>query len=391
MECGSQDVVCQLTTWLTENELAASWLVEFLGRIGANTTGIIGALSQFAKDYGQSIVGLFGVSFGFWRWWRYREHILHKRLSEYLKESDARLADGTSQLIDAIRRPAPGQAFTDPLFSDDDLRTVLRGRNWDKAMFALNVEESADWLLRKAIAGIERRLKTAHDATASLHRQLCCAYTIKGAVAASRADRTRNGEFRIRALNFFRSALSVPGSDKNLIVRELEAHQQRKLGLATARQAYDDLFELASGLEDPRERDLLAARAKRFAAEIEFANSAWNAWLMMTAENQGALFYPGALYLIRKQEPLSAWERLEKADMHYFAALCANRQVGFVSKEPAHLGDAETEYQRILLELSDGRFRWPKRFRRLRARAKEGLKRVLEARAGDYDVNWLPA
>jgi hypothetical protein len=391
MECGSQDVVCQLTTWLSENELVASWLVESIGRIGANASGILGALSQFAKDYGQALVGLFGVSFGFWRWWRYREHILHKRLAEYLRESDARLVDGTAQLIDAIRRPAPGQRFEEPLFADDDLRTVLRGRNWDNAVFAPNVETSADWLLGKAIESIEWRLKTAHDATASLHRQLCCAYSIKGAVAASRADRSRDGEFLIRALNYFRSALSVPGSDKNIIVRELEAHQQRKLGLATARQAYEDLIELASGLEDSRERDILTARAKRFAAEIEFLYSPWNAWLMMTAANQGAQFYPGALHLMGNQEPLSAWERLEKGDMHYFAALCANRQVGFAAAEPAQLDAAEEAYQRILIDLSDRRFQWPQRYRRLRARAKSGIRRVKDARNGTYDVNWLPA
>ena len=242
MECGSQDVVCQLTTWLSENDLAAGWLVELLGKLGANTSGIIGALSQFAKDYGQSIIGLVGVSFGFWRWWRYREHILHKRLEEYLNESDSRLAGDTTQLLDAIQRPAPGQRFNDPLFINDDLRTVLRGRNWDKAVFALNVETSADWLLTKAIDSIERRLSAAHDMTASLRHQLCSAHTIRGAIAASRADRTKSGEFYTRALTFFRSALSVPGSEQNLVLRELEAHQQRKLGLDTAEQAYREFM-----------------------------------------------------------------------------------------------------------------------------------------------------
>jgi hypothetical protein len=391
MECGSQDVVCQLTTWLSENELAASWLVELIGGVGANTTGIIGALSQFLKDYGQAIIGLFGVTFGFWRWWRYREHILHKRLAEYLKESDARLVDGATELIDAIRRPAPGQKFNDPLFVDDDLRTVLRGRNWDNAVFARNVEESADWLLTRAIDGIERRLETAHEATESLHRQLCSAHTIRGAIAASNADRTRTGEWHIRALNFFRSALSVPGGEKNLIVRELEAHQQRKLGLATAQQAYERLIELASDLEDPRERDLMTARAKRFAAEIVYSNNVpLVAWQMMTAADRGNQYFPGAIGLMAGQEVLSGWERLEKADMHYFAALCGNT-LGFPVAAPAHLNDAETEYRRILIKLSDRRFRWPKRYRRLRAGAKAGIKRVEEARKGAYDTNWLPA
>ena len=71
------------------------------------------------------------MSFGFWRWWRYREHILHKRLAEYLRENDTRLATGTADLIELIQRPAPGQQFKDPLFIDNDLRVVLRERNWD--------------------------------------------------------------------------------------------------------------------------------------------------------------------------------------------------------------------------------------------------------------------
>jgi tetratricopeptide (TPR) repeat protein len=390
MECGSQDAVCQLTTWLSENELATGWLVESLGRFGASANGVIGALSQFVKEYGQSIIGLVGVSFGFWRWWRYREHILHKRLDEYLKESDGRLAHGTAQILEAIQRPAPGQRAGDPLFVNRDLRTVLRERNWDNAVLALSVETSADWQLSKAIDSITRRLSTAHALTASLHRQLTSAHSIRGAIAASRADRTKSGEFYTRALNFFRSALSVPGNERNLVLKELEAHQQRKLKIAAAEKAYEDLIELAKGIEDVRDRDLTLARAKRFSAEIVFSNLPLNAWRMMTAPVQGAQYSPGALNLIENCEPLTAWERLEKGDTHYFAALCANAQ-GFVAAEPYQLGEAEAAYRRILIELSDRRHRWPRRFRRLRARATKGIARVLEAKKGNYDANWLPA
>jgi hypothetical protein len=106
VECGAQDPVCQLTTWLSENDLAASWLVDLIGKVGDNANGIAGAFSLFVRAYGQSIVGVIGLAFGFWRWWRYREHILHKRLAEYLRESDTRLADGTHQLLAAIQTRA---------------------------------------------------------------------------------------------------------------------------------------------------------------------------------------------------------------------------------------------------------------------------------------------
>ena len=78
MECGSQDAFCQLANWFTQNDLLAPWLVEVLGRFGVHANGIIGAVAQVARDYGQAIVGLIGVSFGIWRWWRYREQILHQ-------------------------------------------------------------------------------------------------------------------------------------------------------------------------------------------------------------------------------------------------------------------------------------------------------------------------
>jgi hypothetical protein len=66
-------------------------------------------------------------------------------------------------------RPSPGQQFTDPLFIDDDLRTVLRERNWQ---------------LSKAIDSIRRRLSTAEGTILSLNRQLSSAYSIRGAIAA---------------------------------------------------------------------------------------------------------------------------------------------------------------------------------------------------------------
>lgn len=390
MDCGSQDALCELTTWLSQNELIGPWLVEVIGRFGEHASGIAGAISQFVKDYGQAIVGLVGVTFGFWRWWRYREHILHKRLAEYLRENDARLASGTADLIEIIQRPAPGQYLKDPLFINDDLRTVLRERNWDKAALALSVETSSDWQLSRAIKSIERRLSTALATTASLHRQLTSAHSIRGAIAASQARRKGSESAHERALGLFRRALSVPGSERYPLVKELEAHQQRKLRLDTAEQAYKDLIELTQGIEDSREKELLLARATRFLAEIIRPSYPKNAYLMMTADRNGAQFYPGVVCRMLRCEPLSGWERLEKADSHYFAALCANGQ-DFKRAEPEQLGESETDYQRILSELSDKRRRWPGRHARLRARATDGLKRVADARKGIYDFSWLPA
>jgi hypothetical protein len=266
----------------------------------------------------------------------------------------------------------------------------VRERNWDNEVFALSVETSADWQLSKAVESITRRLNIAHALTASLHRQLTSAHSIRGAIAASRADRTKGQEFYTRALNFFRSALSVPGNERNLELKELEAHQQRKLGISTATKAYDDLLELAQGIEDARARKLTLARATRFSAEVGFRGSSFVGYLRMTAPETGAQYSPGAISLVEECEPLAHWERLEKGDMHYFAATCAHEQE-FNAAEQAQLGQAEAAYRRILIELSDRRIHWRRKFRRLRAKARNGIKRVADARKGNYDTDWLPS
>lgn len=388
MDCGTQDALCEVANWLSENDLVGQWVVELINRFGGHASGIAGSVTQFVRDYGQSIVGLVGVSFGFWRWWRYREHILHKRLAEYLRENDVRLNRGTSDLIELIQRPAPGQQFKDPLFIDSDLRVVLRERNWDKTAFALSVESSSDWQLSKAIKSIERRLTTAVATTTSLHRQLTSAHSIRGAIAASQARRNGDDASHLRALEFFRRALSVPGGERNPLTRELEAHEQRKLSLPTAEQAYDDLVELLRKFEDSREKHLLSARAKRFHAEVVRPVNPLNAYLMVTADEEGARYFPGTLFLLAQCEPLNGWERLDKGDAHYFAAACGN-QLKFPVATPVHLDQAATAYQRIVSELSDRRFK-PRRYFRLRARAIEGLNRVASARKGTYDLSWLP-
>lgn len=389
MECGPQDLFCQLAGWLSENDLVAPWLVEVIGRFSGHADGIAGAVSQFIRDYGQSIVGLIGVTFGFWRWWRYREHILHKRLAEYLAERDRRLADGTRGIIELIQRPAPGQRFKDPIFIDADLQVVLRERNWDKPVYALGVAKSSDVSLSRAIESLKLRLETAGKDLASIRQQLASAYAIRGTIAASMARRHQSEEMHSRALSYFRSALALPGHEADFTLRELEAHQLRKLGLASAAQAYANLYSLSEALQPPRARAIASARAKRYLSETMRPSAPMAASQMMRANEDGQSHYPGALELIKGHEPFDGWERLEKADMHYYTALGA-QELGFVVIAATQLDQAETEYSRVSIEL--GRRRWarPRKFRKLRQHAEEGVRRVTAARKGDYDVSWLP-
>jgi hypothetical protein len=380
MDCGTQGALCELTHWLSENELIGPWLVEVIGRFGVHATGIAGAVAQFMRDFGQSIVGLIGVTFGFWRWWRYREHILHKRLAEYLRENDARLATGTADIIELIQRPAPGQQFKDPLFIDDDLRTVLRERNWDKPVYALNIAQSSDWQLSRSIEAINRRLATAQAMVASLNRQRFSAYSIRGAIAASQKTRNDSKTYS-DALNHFKRALAVPGHERDLAVRELEAHQMRKLRLST-KEAYDTLVGLASTVEDVRTRDFQTARMKRYVAEMTVGRRPRNAYWLLTEPQE-------ALPLLSRCEPLELWERLEKAEVQYLAAYCA-RASAFPALEQAHLAEADDTYSRLIRDLSARRWFRPRRYRRLRAKANQGAARVGDAKNGIYDTSWLP-
>lgn len=380
MECGSQDLLCEVTNWLSQNDLLAPWLVEVIGKFGVQANGLAGQLAQLVRDYGQTMVGLVGVTFGFWRWWRYREHILHKRLEEYLSENDQRLMQGTREVIELIQRPAPGQQLKDPLFVDADLRVVLRERNWDKPAYALGIAASSDWHLDKAIDAINRRLATAQAMVASLNRQVFSAHSIRGAIASSLGHR-EDTKSSSNALDQFKTALAVPGHGRDISIRELEAHQMRKLGLA-GRDVYNDVLALAIGMDDQRKRAYQTARMKRYVAEMTVKLRPRNAYWMLTEPEE-------ALPLLARCEPLSLWEKLEKADVQYLAAYCA-RLSPYPVREAMHLADAGATYANLVRDLSARRWLRPRRYRRLRIKAREGLNRVRDAQNGSYDTSWLP-
>jgi hypothetical protein len=232
MDCGGDDLFCQAMTWIEHNEFIASAMTELVSGLGTKASGIIGAVAVFIEHNAQGIFGAAGLAFGIWRWWRYREQILHKRLAEYLRDSDARLRDGQRYVLDALERPGPGQSFRLPLFASEQLRSVLRERNWDKSATAVQVASSAEWQLSQALATIGRQLKTADENLTSLRQQFATAHILRGAIASSMAKRNSSiaAERNNFALAEFREVLRTPGHEHSLIAKELEAHQLRKLG-----------------------------------------------------------------------------------------------------------------------------------------------------------------
>jgi tetratricopeptide (TPR) repeat protein len=397
MECGSQETFCHLLTWLTENELAASGIAAFAGRLGENAQGALGLVAHFLRDYGQALVGLFGVSFGFYRWWLYREHILHKRLSQYIAESDRRLDAAQRDLLEAIQRPGPGHGPPTPLFADADLASVLRERRWDQTPLALTVCKSADSQLSAAIERIDRRLQATASAMHSLQKQIAAAHTLRGAIAASQTSTPGQGEF---ALACFRNALRIPNQKIATFAKELEGHQLRKLGyIDRAASAYRELKVLASQLE-AREQAIIIARAKRCLAEIYQERSIS---LFCTGQKTGPgsahardllvsrvpnARAPGALVLRDNFAPYQEWDLLEHSDTCLLTAL-VYALLGSTNETEFYRQEAVDGYSSILDRFTKHGWFYARSRRKLHRLASEGSERALAAGKGDYDVSWI--
>lgn len=383
MEC--QETLCHVLTWVTDNELVARKINDALIKFGQDTTGTTALVVAFLQKNGSTIIGLFGAAFGAWKWWLYHDRVLHKRLEEYIGARDARLRDVRDKALGAIQRPAPGQALVAPSFVNSDLKAVLRESRWDNSAVAPTVLMSADWQLGKAITSIADKLKIAEREAESLRQELCTAYSLRGAVASARPG----GEAHLDALTHFRNALSLPGHANDIQIKELEAHQLRKLGhFEAAEEAYELVIELARNLPSERDRDIVVARAKRYLAEIEARP--FNAFLRMRAGLEGSQHAPGPIVLLDRCQPLSSWEWVEKGDMHYFTALLA-RELSFNVVESQNLNDADLAYEAALRAIRKKRWEIGKSTSRLRKRIRDGRQRVVEARTHKrYDRAWLP-
>ena len=225
MECESSDLLCQLGSLVADNELPAGAIVAIVAHLGEQASGILGQAAAFFKEYGQTAVGLAGFVFGVLRWWRYREAILHKRLAKYLADNDEQLIGGQRYVLEALRRPSPGQLFKDPLFVGPELRTVLRERNWDRSPIAYSVERSADLQLEKAGERVRKQIEIAKRSRSSLNEELATTYILRGAIAASQAHRSPQQalENNNLALLWFKTALLVPEHENNLSAKEFQA------------------------------------------------------------------------------------------------------------------------------------------------------------------------
>jgi len=389
MDCGTNEPVCQILDWLARHPHAIKQTLDSIDGLW-NEAG--GQLIKFLKEHGEKLIAIASFSFGVWRWWIYRERILHKRLEEYIRESDARLEPASAQTINALLRPARTAALPQPAFALE-LQDILVSTGWHSHSQFASVERQAERKLGRALRGIRKRQQIARAALQSLLEQQTQVHLLAGAIATSRARRKSNRSQASRddhvALREFRKVLQFPAHNRDTSAKECEAFQLLRLGKRTeAMQAYTDLENFAAALPDQCQRELAIARAKRFRAQILQANAgqtgalaAWN----LIANNQDKQC---AVQLRAPYGPFVEWEAVEQAEIHFVAAWVAH-MLGYVIEEPAHLTSAETVLNDVLAVLPKRRWLVSYAKKSLRDEARGALERVASARAGDYDKQWL--
>jgi hypothetical protein len=388
MDCGPNEFVCLFFDWVSRHPRAIKQVLEAIDGLW-NQAG--GELISFLKEHGEKLVAIASFSFAVYRWWLYRERILHKRLEEYIRESDARLKPAVTQTAHAILRPGRTAALPQPAFAIE-LQDILVQSRWDSLLRFSSIERRAERKLGKALRGIRRRQQIARSASQSLTEQQVQVHLLSGAIAASRARRKsiRPEAWRddYAALREFRKVLQFPTHDRDALAKECEAFQLLRLGNShEAFQAYLDLQNIAESIGNQQERDLTIARAKRFRAQILQAGAAAGAgaaWTLIATQQDPE----SSLGLRGRYGPYIEWDAIEQAEIHFVAAWIAHR-LGFGIEEPSHLSKAETAYAEVLAKLPKRAWLVPYAQRKLREEANAGLKRIERAKAGDYDTNWL--
>lgn len=390
MDCGADELLCRLIDWLSHNAYAARKTLEFLDAIWK---GAGGRIVDFLREHGEKLIALLSFSFGVWRWWRYRERILHKRLEEYIEESDARLAPASARAMEAILRPGRTAALPQPAFAIE-LGDILEANGWRSFWRLGTVERQAERQLGRAVRGIRNRQRLARKAAQSLLAQQACAHLLAGAVAASRARRTedpsRAAVYDHAALREFQKVLQFAGYHRDVVAKECEAFQLLRLRKrAEAARAYLELEEFARDLPDQRERDLIVARAKRFRAQIRQAKrpneGSGRAWTLIASRRNPEC----SINLRARYGAFTTWEAIEQAEIHFVSAYIAHC-LGFVHEEAHHMSAAKASYEDVQAALPRHYFgTMPRADRRLRDEARAGLARVERAKAGDYDKDWL--
>jgi hypothetical protein len=268
MECGADELACHLIDWALNSPYVIKEAFDALDVVWTQAGWHIG---QFLREHGEKLIAIASFSFAVWRWLRYREGVLHKRLQDYIRESDVRLEPTAAQVREAILRPGRTAALPQPAFAIE-LRGILSVNGWRSFLRFSSIETQVERRLGHILKGINHREEIAREATRSLVKQRTQVRLLAGAINAARARREYDYRVALRldrkALRQFREALQSPGHHRDVHAKECEAFQLLRIGERDrAYQAYIELQEYAQDILDQKTRNIVVARSKRFRAQ----------------------------------------------------------------------------------------------------------------------------
>lgn len=391
MECGG-GAWCQVFSWLIENSHNVELAGYPLAKLLETAFGSGNKLIQFVTDNFKEIVGFSIGAFGIWKWWVYREAILHERLREFITESDARLGTTYQDVVRLISRPDKRTNLRMPAYASE-LTRVLKRNQWEPVINIDGGTHLVERQLTNAVRTIDNRIEVAQKSLTSLRQQRAAADTIVAAIAASRAARARDPAkaktLDQEALDAYRRVLQLPGHHKDVVAKEGEALHLLRLGhVNEAKIAFVDLETLANRLTDDRQRAFTKSRAMRSRALIlqaEAPSGTQLGWTLLTSANAPI----GAMALRAPFQPTRDWDAIEDGDICYAAAFLASN-LPYQNKEKHHLSKALECYQRVLDTNSAVSARFSSAKRQLRRAARAGIARVRRAMDNkDYDRGFL--
>ena len=203
-----------------------------------------------------------GAIYGVYHKWQYGKGRMHIHIGEFLKRDDKRLTPTGKKLGGLVERPGPGREYGPTIFPPEELEQILKGMRWGKI-------DKADAALTNELTKLKQQLEQWGNLEANYNRHKAQAHLLKGAIAAARAAKAKNGgngdtrKDDTEAFEQFKAAHELNSGDAEAL--EYMAHQRVRLGdNANALTDFENLQKLAEKQENP----LLVSRAMKFQATI---------------------------------------------------------------------------------------------------------------------------
>ncbi|MEL6289814.1 MAG: hypothetical protein AAFQ35_13675, partial [Pseudomonadota bacterium] len=197
MECELAGINCEIIEWLSQN----SWIQDPVAE-RLRETGLIKVGREVIANSIEWIVGGITLVIAVYKYYNYRDYVLHKRLLELIQENDASLANGVNRTIRAISRENTSNPSAKYLFSPYALQSIMNKKRWAPAFERTGLGmQSTDRQLNSARKEINRRIALTTSATQSLKAQKAAVGLIRAALSLARADKSSSPEMRTELRN----------------------------------------------------------------------------------------------------------------------------------------------------------------------------------------------